>query len=184
MSDDASTNAQTGTGDGATTPPTPTPPAPPATPPADITSVDQLPEFAKTMISDLRNEAARYRTAKADAVKAKETELNQAFDTKLAESNTAHEATKAALAKVNLEMAKLGAAIRAGVPSDKLATFAGLLQGSTKDELDTHAKSILSTFGGFTQGAVDPSQALNSGGSSAGGDNFHEFILSKLDGNS
>jgi hypothetical protein len=181
MSDDASTNAQTGTGDtGATTPPTP---APPAAQPTEINSVEQLPEFAQNMIRDLRAEAARHRTAKGDAVKTRETELNQEFETKLAESNTAHEATKADLARVNLEMAKLGAAIRAGVPSDKLATFAGLLQGSNKDELDAHAKSILSTFGGFTQGAVDPSQALNSGGQTDG-NSFHEFILSKLDGNS
>lgn len=144
-----------------------------------IATVDQLPEFAKSMISDLRNEAAKYRTAKGEAVEAAKTEVSSAFDAKLAESNTAHEATKAELNKASLNLARLKAAVAAEVPTGKLIEFASLLQGSNDEELKAHATQVKGLLGIASTSAVDPSVG-QSGNGAAEGDDFSQYVLSML----
>ncbi len=173
MSETASTGtesaAETSTTEGTTTAP--------ATP--AITTVDQLPDFAKTMISDLRSEAAKHRTAKVEAAEAAKTEVTRAFEAKLAESNTAHEATKDELAKASLNLGKVLAAVKVGVPTDRLLEFASLLQGSNDAELTAHAEKVKGLIGIQPAAAVDPSVG-QSGGAGAEGADFSSFVLSML----
>lgn len=167
MSEEASTGSETAP---ATTPATPTTPQ----------TVDQLPDFAQSMISDLRTEAAKHRVAKGEAVEATRTEVTQAFEAKLAESSTAHEATKAELDKASLNLARLKAAVSAGVPTDKVFEFASLLQGSNDEELAAHAVKVKSLLGVQTSSAaVDPSVGQSGGGAASGAD-FSSFVLSML----
>jgi hypothetical protein len=189
MSDEAST---TGAGtDGSAPSATPsTPDTTPVTPEASapITTVEQLPEFAQKMISDLRAEAAAHRVKGNDAVKAKETELTQAFEAKLAESNTAHEATKAELGRANLILEKLEATLNLKVPTEQVVSFAQLLQGSNAEEIQAHAQQVLKTFTGLggslgRSSAVDPTQSLSGGNANQGGGDFASYIVGMLDKN-
>lgn len=167
-----SENASTGTETGGGTPSTQT----------EITTVEQLPEFAQNHIRDLRAEAARHRTAKNDAVQQAKLEAQTEFETKLAESNTAHEAIKGQLAQATLSLEKLKAAIEAGIPVDKLTSFASRLQGNTPEELKADAVEVKKIFGVTNSNtASDPSQGMGGSGSSVGDDDFASFILSKLD---
>lgn len=144
-----------------------------------IATVDQLPEFAKSMISDLRSEAAKHRTAKGEAVEAAKAEVSSAFDAKLAESNTAHEATKAELNKASLNLARLKAAVAAEVPTDKLLEFASLLQGSNDAELKAHAAQVKGLLGVSATTAVDPSVGQSGNGAAQEGD-FAGYVLSLM----
>lgn len=149
---------------------------------SEITTVEQLPEFAQNHIRDLRQEAAKHRTSKNDAVQAAKLEAQTEFEAKLAESNTAHEATKSELSKAQLAVEKLNAAIEAGVPVGKLKSFAARLQGTTPEELKADAAEAKKIFGVTeSQSAEDPSQGLGGTGSGNTGDDFASFVLSKLD---
>lgn len=152
---------------------------------SEITTVEQLPEFARNMITELRQENASTRVKKNEAVEAAKGEVQTAFEAKLAESNTAHEATKDQLAQATMSMAKLNAAIEAGVPTDKLTSFASRLQGSTAEELKADAVEVKKIFGitestPVNKPATDPSQGLAGDGSENADSNFASFMMSKF----
>lgn len=168
MSDNVNNDSTSGT----VTPPTVNEP----------TTVEQLPEFARNLITGLRQENAKHRTSKTEAVEAAKLEAQTAFEAQLAASNTEHEATKGELGNTKLELAKLTAAINAGIPSDKLLTFASRLNGSTEEELKADAEEAKKLYGVTSDSAVDPSQGRG-GVNSAGNPetDFSSYVMSLFD---
>lgn len=128
----------------------------------EVTTVEQLPEFAQTLIRQLRQENANARVKKNEAVTSTKAETQTEFEAKLAESNTAHEATKVQLDAATVNLAKLNAAIQAGVPTDKLNAVASRLNGTTEDELKADVEQVKTLFGIGEPAprvpATDPSQ--------------------------
>ena len=172
MSENASTGAETGS-EGVTPATTPETPA--------VESVDQLPDFAKKMISDLRNEAAKHRTSKGEAVEAVKTEVTQGFEAKLAESNAAHEATKGKLAVAETNLLKLKVALDGKFPVDKVLAVADLLKGNSLEELKAHAETLKSLFGSTGEAAVDPTQGQGGAQVPANADEaFSQYMLGFL----
>jgi hypothetical protein len=140
------------------------------------TTVEQLPEWAQTQIRDLRSEAAGYRTQKNDAEARVRSAVEAEWQQKLAEASTAKEAAEAQLTSAQLEVKKLRAAFGAiaGEGSEDLIQradkFAALIQGSTDEEITTHATELQSLFGSpkvrtpavdRSPGGGDPALALN-----------------------
>ena len=105
-----------------------------------------LPQWARDQITEANAQAAKYRVEKNDAVEAAKSEVENEWKSK-------YEALEAQIAdkdtEVNssrTEVAKLKAALEAGIDSDKVVSFAALLQGSTEDELRSHADEVKSLF--------------------------------------
>jgi len=132
----------------------------------EVTSVDGLPDFAKTMISELRSEAAKHRTSKGEAVEAAKTEvqatLQAEFDAKLAEAVKATETVKAEASQYQTELTKLKTALGAVDETvlDRATKFAGLLHGVTEDEIKAQAEEVKGLLGGDwgRTPATDPSR--------------------------
>lgn len=162
------------------------------TAPVEPTTVDELPEFARNIITGLRQENAKHRTAKSEAVEAAKLEAQTAFEATLAESTTAHEATRGELAGAQTELLKLQAALSTpGVlkaalaaenPGEYLAEFASLLQGSNAEEIAAHAGRVTGLLGNAPTHtpAVDPSQGLGDGGALTPDDPFTSFMTGLL----
>jgi len=135
------------------------------TPAAQATTVESLPEFAQTMIKDLRGEAAKHRTEKVGAVEAAKAEVTAAltsdFEAKLADAVKATETVQAESDLNKVALSKLKTALGAVDETvlTKAEKFAGLLHGVTEDEIAEQAvqvKELLGDAWGRTP-ATDPS---------------------------
>ncbi len=124
--------------------------------------VADLPEWARTYISDLRSEAASNRV-KASEANAALTEANN----KVATLNTQVAEAKTATDTANAQVLRINAALKAGVPSAKVENIAKRLTGSTAEELEADAKALVADLGitGSTENEpyVDPSQGRGGG---------------------
>lgn len=122
----------------------------------------ELPDWAREQIKKANNEAAKYRVEKNEAVEAAKKEVTDSFTSKIAELEAQIEAEKLDTAGARTEVAKLKAAINAGITAEKVETFAGLLKGETEDELRSHAEELKALFTTDEQPkstrATDPSQ--------------------------
>lgn len=180
MSEEASTGAQAGT-EGGNTPETAAAP--------EITTVEQLPEFARNLINQLRQENAAARVKKNEAAEAAKAQTKEEFEAALAQANTDHQATQTQLDASNLLLAKLNAAIEANVPVDKLLNVSSRLNGTTPEELKKDVEEVKALFGIGEPAprvpATDPSQGK---GSTPSGqedtDPFAGFIMDLWSNNS
>lgn len=131
---------------------------------ADLKTVADLPQWAQDEISSARNEAARYRTEKNEAVEAAKAEVEASWKSKVEELEKAKADAETASVESRSEVTKLKAALGAGIESDKVLSFASLLKGETEDELKSHADEVKALFGAGSPAspektpAVDPSQ--------------------------
>lgn len=114
---------------------------------AEATTVEQLPQFAQDLIRNLRTENAAARVKTNEKVTATKAQTQTEFESKLAESNTAHEATKGQLNEATTLLAKLNAAIQANVPTDKLLSVASRLNGTTAEEIKKDVEEVKKLFG-------------------------------------
>lgn len=151
-----------------------------ATAPAEVTTVEQLPEFAQKLITQLRQENANARVKANEKAETAKLETKQEFEAALAESNTAHDATKVQLDVANLNLAKLNAAIEAGVPTDKLLAVASRLNGTNAEELKADVEVVKGLFSigepAPRTPAVDPSQGKGTETTGAPQDEFSSFL--------
>lgn len=152
-------------------------PAAPA-PAAPAAESSELPEWARKQISDANTEAANYRVQlKAEKQAAKE------LRDQMAEMANLHAAEASSQASIQSDFDRLVTAIRAEVPHEQVFSFAKLLQGSTDDELQSHAAELKSMFG-LSSGparAVDRSQGQGSGPKPAtGADALAELLQAQL----
>lgn len=153
------------------------------TPAPTPTQTSELPEWARKAISEANAEAA----AKRVELRTKIDELTAA-NSKITEIGAEKDAAVAAKAQIDQALLKLTVALAAGIPGDKAAAIAERLKGSTKEEIETDAKSLVETFGAnFEPGApsaTDPSQGqggnANSGTPEADMSNFLKQEFSRL----
>lgn len=134
--------------------------------PASVPETHPAPEvFSKEYVQELRNEAARYRTQKNEAVEATKVALATEFEAKLAEKDVALTEIQQQLSNAQLELEKLYVALEAKVPSEKVRAFAAILQGSDKDSISESAASAKELFGGLNESspAFDPTQGAGGG---------------------
>lgn len=132
----------------------------------EANTVETLPEWAQTLIKETRAEAAKHRTEKNDAVEAGKAETRAEFEQKLAELEQSKQEVETQLNDQKLSQARLRAAFGVvGVDEDaatKAAEVAGLIQGTTEDEITSHADKLSSLFGGNSNSrpvAVDKTPA-------------------------
>jgi len=119
--------------------------------------------FTLEYVQQLRNEAAKHRTAK----QAIEAELTAKHDVALAAAKTEAEAKIAELqgesSSKDVAVEKLKAAFELNVPADKLDSFLETVQGTTPEEVRESAKKLSDLAGGFQPKApgipaIDPTQ--------------------------
>jgi hypothetical protein len=135
--------------------------------PAAAPEAHPAPEtFSKEYVQELRNEAAKYRTQKNEAIEATKAALSQQFQGQLAEKDVYITELKNELSATQLELEKIRTALEAKVPSDKVLAFASILQGSDPDAIKASAASATELFGGLisTSPAYDPTQGSGNSG--------------------
>lgn len=139
-------------------------------------------DVLRKLLDEARSEAAEHRVKGKEKVKETETRLKSEFETKLAEANSAHEATKVKLAEETLKYEKLTVAIKAGFDKDDILEVADLLKGATQEELVAHATRLKGLFGKKDKDdpAVDPTAGAGNQDVSLNGDPLMRALTSKL----
>jgi hypothetical protein len=123
------------------------------------TTGEKTSQWYEAELSKVRDEAAGHRVGKKEAVEAAKAEAATEWQAKLDEAAKQHETTQSELAKAQLELAKVLAAV--GDQKDYVVKFASLLQGESVEEIDTHAETVRELFSGSTspKPAVDKTPA-------------------------
>jgi hypothetical protein len=136
----------------------PTTPEAPAA--AEPKTQGELPDWARKQISDANQEAANYRVQLREAQTARQS-LEEQVSALAVEKSSAVTASSS----IQVDFDKLVTAIQAEVPLDKVFSFAKTLQGSTAEDLASHAAELKEMFGLPTapERAVDRSQGLGAG---------------------
>ncbi|AIG78459.1 Hypothetical protein AJAP_28105 [Amycolatopsis japonica] len=124
----------------------------------EVHDVNTLPEWARDKLTKANTEAAKYRTRAKEAASSVRAEVEAEFADKLAEATKAQDALVSEREAAKLEGVKLRAAFGAliGDPDKAKETlsraeeFAGLIQGSTVDEIGEHAAKLAGLFGTST----------------------------------
>ncbi|GAB4588732.1 hypothetical protein [Nocardia sp. IFM 10818] len=138
---------------------------------------NSLPDWAQKKLTDANAEAANYRVQKNNAVAA-----NQQLTEQVTALTTDKAGLQEQLATATANNLKLLTAIDSGVPGEHVRNFASLLQGSTAEELSTHAEALKTMFG-MTQASVpatDPSQGLSGGAANDPAAAFGALLKSHL----
>jgi len=125
---------------------------------APVATAEQT--FSKEYVQQLRNEAARYRTEKNDAVEAAKAAVTADWEGKLAQEQSKAADLESKLGLADLTLTKVKTALSLGVPSDKVLAFAEILKGETEDEIKASAESAKELFGvaPVKAPATDPTQ--------------------------
>ncbi|QFG10386.1 head scaffolding protein [Mycobacterium phage Anthony] len=137
-----------------------------ATPEVTDTPLEPTPKvYDETYVKGLRQEAAKARVDKKDAVDTAVAALKATHAEELAAKDVAFTELQNQLGDAWIELEKLYTSIDAKVPSDKVRAFVGILQGTDKDSIQASAKSAYELAGGFStkSPAFDPSQGLGGG---------------------
>ena len=118
--------------------------------------------YDEAYVKELRQEAAAARVAKKDAVDAAVKELQDKHTAELAAKDVAYTELQNQLGQAWIELEKLQTTIDLKVPSDKVAAFVSILQGTDKESIQASAKSAYELAGGFASkpSAFDPTQGF------------------------
>ncbi len=147
-------------------------------------SEDDLPEWARSALTDARNDAAKYRVRARDAATAADTAAAEKFSTQVSTLSDEKSALAADLNTARLDNLKLRAALAVGIPGESAAEFADLLKGDSEEQIVDHAQRVASTFGTAFSATpdrpVDPAQGMTSENSGNPDDAFQAFVLSQL----
>jgi hypothetical protein len=117
------------------------------TPPATGNESD-LPEWAKTKISELNAEAAKWRVEKNNALANAKTLVEQEYASKITEAAESYAELEVKFAEKSSWAAKLEALLdpEAGIPADRVLGMASLVQGSTEEEISKSVATIKDLF--------------------------------------
>lgn len=119
--------------------------------PEPTQNTNEIPEWARKELTDVRTEAATRRTQLRD-VEQKLSEVTGQVQTLTNEKVAAEGRASAA----ELALLKFNVAIGAGVPGGDIADFVDLLQGSNEDELKASAEKVLKFYKPSAPGAQYP----------------------------
>lgn len=116
--------------------------------------------FSLDYVQGLRQEAAKYRTEKNEAVAAAKSELMAELESKLSEKDSFAEQLQSELSARELELTKLKAVLAADIPSSDVLEVATLVQGSDEESVSESVKRVKSLIGKVPakDRPVDPSQ--------------------------
>lgn len=116
--------------------------------------------FSKEYVQELRNEAAKYRTEKNDAVERAKADVIKDYESKLSEKETAFNELQTELSARALELLKLKAVVSAGIPSEDALDVVTLIQGSDEETVSESVKRVKSLIGKNPpkDRPIDPSQ--------------------------
>jgi hypothetical protein len=121
----------------------------------------QAPEtFSKEYVQELRNEAAKYRTEKNDAVERAKADIIKDYEVKLSDKEQAFSETQKELSDRALELLKLKAVVSAGISSEDALDVVTLIQGSDEESVSESVKRVKSLIGKNPpkDRPIDPSQ--------------------------
>lgn len=134
-----------------------------STPPV-TQEVTQVETFSKEYVQELRNEAAKYRNEKKDAVETARSEATAAAIAEY-ESKASLDAEKSAaigneLSTTKLELLKLKSVLAAEIPSVDVLEVASLVQGSDEDTISQSVERVKALLGKAPARVLptDPSQ--------------------------
>jgi len=127
---------------------------------APTQEVAKVESFSKEYVQDLRNEAAKYRTEKNDAVERAKADVIKDYEGKLSERESAFNELKGELSARQLELLKLKAVVSEGIPSEDVLDVVSLVQGSDEATISESVARVKSLIGKNPpkDRPVDPSQ--------------------------
>lgn len=126
-----------------------------------VTPEVEKPEtFSLDYVQGLRQEAAKYRTEKNDAVAAAKAELAANYDKALAAKDSEYEELKQYVSARELDLIKLRAALTAGIPSEDVLEVVTLVQGEDEESISESVNRVKSLIGKAParDRPIDPSQ--------------------------
>lgn len=142
-----------------------TPTTPESTPVAQVQVTTPAAEtFSLDYVQGLRNEAAKYRTEKKDAVEVAKAEVIREYEQKAAERDTALTELQSTLSGRDLELLKLKSILAAEIPSEDVLDVATLVQGIDEESVSESVNRVKALLGKSPSKApaVDPSQGSGS----------------------
>jgi len=154
----------------------------PITPAAvEPTKVAELPDWAQKHISDLRAENAATRVKATETKDAALAAATSEWEGKVKAVETERDEFKNAAAQFDLNLTKYKTAVKVGVPGEQIETFAGLLQGSTAAEIETHATTVRALLGTAAPvAATDPTAGRSRTPAPSAADAFGAAIAAQL----
>jgi hypothetical protein len=116
--------------------------------------------FSKEYVQELRNEAAKYRTEKNDAVERAKADVIKDYEGKLSEREASFKELQGELSVRALDLLKLKAVVSAGIPSEDVLDVVSLVQGSDEESVSESVARVKSLIGKNPpkDRPVDPSQ--------------------------
>lgn len=116
--------------------------------------------FSLDYVQGLRQEAAKYRTERNEAVANVKVELQSGFESQLAAKDSEFGELKSELSSRQVELIKLKAILAAGIPTDDVLTVAELVQGTDETTVSESVERVKSLIGKSPSKdrPVDPSQ--------------------------
>lgn len=116
--------------------------------------------FSLDYVQGLRQEAAKYRTEKNEAVERVKNELQSQFESQLAAKDSEFGELRSTLSAREVELLKLKSILAAGIPTEDVFTVAELVQGDDETTVSESVERVKSLIGKAAPKArpVDPSQ--------------------------
>ena len=116
--------------------------------------------FSKEYVQELRNEAAKYRTEKNEAVERAKADVIKDYESKLSEKESSFNEIQAELSDRALELLKLKAVLAAGIASEDVLEVVTLVQGNDEETVSESVKRVKSLIGKAPEKErpIDPSQ--------------------------
>jgi hypothetical protein len=116
--------------------------------------------FSLDYVQGLRQEAAKYRTERNDAVEKAKAEVIRDYEGQLSERESAFNELKGELSVRGVELLKLKAVVSEGIPTEDILDVAALIQGSDEETISESVKRVKSLLdkAPARERPVDPSQ--------------------------
>ena len=116
--------------------------------------------FSLDYVQGLRQEAAKYRTERNDAVEKAKAEVIRDYEGQLSERESAFTELKGELSVRDIELLKLKAVVSEGIPTEDILDVAALIQGSDEETISESVKRVKSLLdkAPARERPVDPSQ--------------------------
>jgi hypothetical protein len=116
--------------------------------------------FSLEYVQGLRQEAAKYRTERNDAVEKAKAEVIRDYEGQLSERESAFNELKGELSVRDIELLKLKAVVSEGIPTEDILDVTALIQGSDEATISESVKRVKSLLdkAPTRERPVDPSQ--------------------------
>lgn len=120
--------------------------------------------FSLEYVQGLRQEAAKYRTERNEAVANAKAELQSEFEAQLATKNSEFTELESQLSSRSVELLKYKSILQAGIPSEDVFAVADLVQGNDEETVSQSVERVKSLIGKnpSKDRPVDPSQGKGS----------------------